>query len=179
VNIILTGVPGIGKTTLAARIAESLGDRAGGVITGEIREEGSRTGFVIESLDGERRILASKHLRRGPRVGRYRVDVENLDAVGIGALRRALDRKQIIVIDEIGKMELISAGFRAMILEALDSRLPTVATMGVSKNTFTEAVRKRPDAEVIFITTENRDALKDRVLELIERAIDGVNPGNC
>jgi len=169
-NIILTGVPGIGKTTLIERIVEALGDRAGGVVTGEIREEGSRTGFTIESLDGERRVLASKHLKGGPKVGRYTVDLESLEAVGVSALRRALDHKQVIVIDEIGKMELISSGFRAMILEALDSQLPTVATMGISKNTFMEAIRKRPDVEVITITAENRNALKDRVLRLLEGA---------
>ena len=175
-NIILTGVPGIGKTTLIESIASALGDRAGGVVTREIREGGCRTGFAIESLDGERRVLASKHIRQGPRIGPYRVDVENLEAVGVGALRRALGRRQVVVIDEIGKMELISPDFRAMILEALESDLPTIATMGVSKHAFMEAVRKRPDVKIIGITAENRDGLQNRVEAMIESALSDGGP---
>lgn len=175
-NIILTGVPGIGKTTLIERIAGALGDRAGGVVTREIREGARRTGFVIESLDGERRILASRHLKQGPRVGPYRVDVENLEAVGVGALRRALGRRQVVVMDEIGKMELISPDFKAMILEVLESDLPTIATMGVSKHAFMEAVRKRPDVKIIAVTAGNREGLRDRLLEMIERALSDGGP---
>lgn len=175
-NIILTGVPGIGKTTLIESIAVALGDRAGGVVTREIREGGSRTGFAIESLDGERRVLASKHIRQGPRVGPYGVDVESLEAVGVGAVRRALDRRQVVVIDEIGRMELISPDFKAMILEALESDLPTIATLGVSKLAFMNAVKKRPDVKIIGITTENRDRLRDRLLEMIERALSDGGP---
>jgi nucleoside-triphosphatase len=98
-NIILTGVPGIGKTTLIEGVADALGERAGGVVTREIREGGSRTGFAIESLDGERRILASRHFEHGPRVGPYRVSLDSLEAVGVGALRRALDRRQVVVME--------------------------------------------------------------------------------
>jgi nucleoside-triphosphatase len=176
-NIILTGAPGIGKTTLAEKIARTLGDRAAGFVTREIRQGGGRTGFAIESLDGERRILASKEPKAGPRVGRYAVNVGNLEAVAIGALKRALDGQRVIVIDEIGKMELISPGLRAMILEALDSRLPAVATMGVSRNAFMEAVRARDDVEVIRITAENRDALKNRILAILEPEIPGRSAG--
>ena len=169
-NLVVTGVPGIGKTTLVDRVVEVLEDRAGGVLTREVREGGSRTGFAIESLDGQRRVLASCHFKEGPKVGRYRVSVENLEAVGVGAVRRALSRRQVVIIDEIGKMELISPAFKAIILEALESDLPTVATMGVSRIAFMDAVRKRPDVEIIRITAANRDGLRDRVLDMLKAA---------
>ncbi len=176
-NIILTGLPGVGKTTLIESVANALGDRAGGVLTREIRECGSRTGFAIESLDGERRILASRHLKQGPRVGPYRVNVENLEAVGVGAVRRAMVGHQVVVIDEIGKMELISPHFRAMILEALESDLPTIATMGVSGGAFMEAVRERPDVKIIRVTAGSRDGLRHDLLEMIEQALSDGGQG--
>lgn len=153
------------------KIASALGNRCGGIITREMREQGARTGFSIESLDGERGVLASRNGRRGPKVGRYTVHVQNLERVGMAALRRVMDAGRVVILDEIGKMELISPGFRAMILEALESRLPVVATMGVSRNAFMEVVRARPDVDVLNITTENRDSLKDRVVETIEEAL--------
>jgi nucleoside-triphosphatase len=166
-NIIVMGAPGVGKTTLIERIATTLGERAGGVITREIREAGSRTGFTIESLDGESRVLASRGFRQGPRVGPYRVNVANLEAVGVGAVRRALDRSQVVVIDEIGKMELISPAFKAIILEALESGLPTISTMGVSKIAFMQTVRERADVRIIGITVDNRDSLREDLTEMI------------
>jgi len=168
-NFVLIGVPGIGKTTLMEKVAGALGSRAGGVVTREIREGGSRTGFAIESLDGERRVLASRRLREGPRVGRYRVSIENLEAVGVGAVRRAIDRRQVVIIDEIGKMELISPDFKAIILEALESDLTTISTMGVSGMAFMKAVRRRPDVKIIKITADNRDRLKQRLLDLVTK----------
>jgi nucleoside-triphosphatase len=170
-NVILTGVPGVGKTTLIEAVARSLGDRAGGVLTREIREGGRRTGFAIESLDGERRILASRHLKQGPRVGPYRVDVRMLEILGVGAVRRALERRQALVIDEIGKMELISPAFKAIILVALESDLPTIATMGISAHAFMDGVRKRPDVEIVRVTEVNRGPLKESVLEMVRSAL--------
>jgi nucleoside-triphosphatase len=167
-NILLTGVPRIGKTTVIESIAAALGDRVGGIITREIREGGRRTGFSIESLDGERRVLASRRQRNGPRVGPYGVNVGNLEAVGIRALDRALKEKSIIIIDEIGKMELISAEFRAMIMRALDSRIPVVATLGIARNPFLDGIRGRTDVSLIEVTNENRMDLPRQILKLLE-----------
>ena len=167
VNILLTGVPGVGKTTVVDRVVAHLEDRPGGIITREIRERGRRSGFSIEALDGERRVLASKHLREGPRVGPYRVDVASLEGVGVAALARALSSGRIAVIDEIGKMELISPAMRDMIMRVLDSDLDTVCTLGVSGNPFLDAIRRRSDVTVIQVTPGNREGLHRRVLEML------------
>jgi nucleoside-triphosphatase len=172
-NIVLTGVPGVGKTTLIGNIIESLGDRCGGIITRETRQNGVRTGFTIESLKGACAVLASRGGGEGPKVGPYVVNIANLETVGIDAVRRALEHKAVVIIDEIGKMELISSRFRTIIIEALDSETPVVATMGISGNTFMDAIRMRTDVNLITITTGNRNALKKRVLDLLERASAG------
>jgi nucleoside-triphosphatase len=175
-NIVLTGIPGIGKTTLIRRIANALGDRCGGFTTREIRKDGVRTGFGIESLDGRRGILASKGAPEGPRVGPYTVDVESLEAVGVGAVGRALEAGKVVVIDEIGKMELMSERLKGIIIAAFESELPVIATMGVSRNAFMEGIRKRKDTEVLSVTAANRNDLESRVLALIESGLSGGNP---
>ena len=166
-NIILTGTPGIGKTTIVEEVARALGSAAGGVLTREIRESGRRTGFAIESLDGRRAVLATRGRGPGPRVGGYRVLVANLERIGVRSLEQALTDKSVIIIDEIGKMELTSPAFRAMIIKALDSGIPTLSTLGVSKNAFFETIRNRPDVYLIEAKLGNRNELSGRILNLL------------
>jgi nucleoside-triphosphatase len=166
-NVLLTGVPGVGKTTVIERIAASLGGRAGGFVTKEMREAGRRTGFAIESLDGKRRVLATRHRKGGPRVGPYRVSIDNLEEVAIGAMEDALKTRRIVVVDEIGKMELLSGRFRDMIVRVLDSDVDVIATLGVARNPFLDMVRNRPDVEIVEVTMGNRNDLAERVVGLI------------
>lgn len=168
-NLILTGKPGIGKTTVVETVADILGARAGGIITKEIRERGRRTGFTIASLDGRTCVLATKRRKDGPRVGSYTVLVESLDDLGVKELGRALQEKEVLIIDEIGKMELISEAFRNMILKVLDCEVTTLATLGVSRNPFMEAVRRRGDVHIMEVTERNRDGLPARIMDLIEQ----------
>ena len=167
-NLIVTGRPGIGKTTVIEQVAAALGTRAGGFLTREVRRAQRRSGFLIESLDGQRRLLATRDRAGAPRVGPYRVIVSNLDAVGTHAVERALDMKEIVVVDEIGKMELISEAFRDIMLRALDSDKTVVATLGVSKDPFSEAVRCRPDISLLEVSRDNREVMASRIIRLIE-----------
>ncbi len=107
-NCLLTGPPGIGKTTVVERILARLKVDAGGFLTREMREGGRRTGFEIVTLDGKRGILATVKGRSRYRVGRYRVNVEELERVALPALERARRDCELMVIDEIGTMELFS-----------------------------------------------------------------------
>lgn len=168
-KIFLTGVPGVGKTTVVKRVVEALGDRADGFITRETREGGIRTGFVIESLDGTTSPLATVKSNEGPRVGRYHVIVSNLESVALAAIQRALDQSKIVVIDEIGKMELMSQKFRDMILKALGSDASTLATLGIANHPLLNSIRRRRDVELIKVTIENRDSLPERILTMFEQ----------
>ena len=141
-TLVLTGRPGIGKTTIIKAVAESLGERAGGFYTEEIRGPGGRKGFRLVTLDGRETVMAHVNLRgQGrPRVGRYGVDARAVEQVGVAALRRAMQKDQIVVVDEIGKMELFCGPFKEAVLQAVGGPHTVVATVMVKSNAATEEV---------------------------------------
>src|SRR5512135_918145 len=127
--LLVTGAPGVGKTTLIRAVLAALRKRAGGFVTEELREEGKRVGFRVCSLDGSTAILAHVRATRGPRVGRYQVDVPAFEAVGVSALEAATRDADLIVVDEIGKMELHSRRFMDALETALRSWKPILGTV--------------------------------------------------
>src|SRR3990170_8149394 len=106
--ILLTGRPGCGKTTLIREVVRSLDVPAGGFYTEEVRAAGRRLGFDLVTLDGRRACLASVNSRSRLRVSRYGVELAALDGLGTEAIRSGIAGASLIVIDEIGKMELHS-----------------------------------------------------------------------
>jgi nucleoside-triphosphatase len=166
-NLLLIGQPGVGKTTVIKAVAQTLGARADGFYTEEIRESGKRQGFRLNGLRGEQGILAHVKLKgRGrPRVGRYAVDVAAVDQVGVAALQRAVAKSRIVIIDEIGKMELFSALFKEAVLAALDSGSPVIATAMARPHPWVDALKARPDVTLWQVTFENRDEMPTRLLK--------------
>lgn len=119
-NIFVTGKPQTGKTTLLQELVEELNLDAGGIICPEIRNKGKRQGFKIVNLATEEEgILAHVDQEQGPRVSKYRVNMEDLNRITQEAIEQALEEKEVVVIDEIGKMELYSSTFREEIDRAL------------------------------------------------------------
>ncbi|MDZ7373820.1 MAG: NTPase [candidate division KSB1 bacterium] len=163
-NLLLTGRPGVGKTTLIQRFLEVSGVPAEGFFTAEIREGGQRTGFAIRSLRGEEGILASVALGGPARVGKYGVDVAEVERVGVAAIRRGLESGALIVIDEIGKMELYSPTFQEAVWQALESACPVLGTITQSDHPFARRVRARDDVQVVTVTPANRERLLAEVL---------------
>ena len=129
-----------------------------GFITEEIRERGERVGFRVETLAGERATLAHVNLPGPPRVGRYGVDVAAFEAVALPALDAIRD-DDVVIIDEIGKMELASRRFRDRVMDAFARRVRVVATIQLAHDPFTDARRERADVEVVRVTTRQRDRL--------------------
>jgi nucleoside-triphosphatase len=164
--LLLTGRPGVGKTTVVRTVVASLGGCAGGFYTEEVREQKQRTGFRIVTLDGQTGVLASVSGSDPHRVGKYRVHVDDFERVGVEALRRALEEPSItvVVVDEIGKMELFSTAFQEMVQGALESPKPLLATVLAGSQPWVNDIKARPAVTVIRVTTENRQALPDRIL---------------
>jgi nucleoside-triphosphatase len=171
-TLLLTGRPGVGKTTVIKAVAQALGERADGFYTEEIRERGKRQGFRLVGLRGEEATLA--HVRyqgQGrPRVSRYGVDVDAVKRVGVASLERAIAQGRIVIIDEIGKMELFSEAFKTAVLTAIDSQSPVIATVMARPQPWVDALKTRPDVETWQVTRENRDEMPARVAKWLQSA---------
>jgi nucleoside-triphosphatase len=165
-KVLLTGRPGCGKTTLIKRVVNKLPGRAGGFYTEEIRHGGTRAGFKIVTLDGEEAVFAHVDFKTPDRLGKYGLDLTALERIGAGAVRQAVRLRRLVVIDEIGPMEIRSAIFRDAITEALDSEVPVLATIFARALRFTDAIKSRPDVSVVEVHVKNRKRL---VLELREK----------
>lgn len=171
--LLLTGRPGVGKTTVIRAVLAHLGDRAGGFYTEEVREAGRRTGFRLVAVGRDvpsSGVLASVSISGPQRVGKYGVHLDDLERVGVASLRRALaePRVSVLVIDEIGKMELFAASFREVVLEALASSKPVLATVMARPEPWVDGIKARSGVTVVEVTMANRQAMPDRILRWLE-----------
>jgi nucleoside-triphosphatase len=175
VALLLTGRPGVGKTTVLRAAAEKLRDHSlAGFYTEEIRSGRDRRGFRLVSFGGGEAIIAHVDLPP-PRVSKYGVDVATIDRFA-ATLWNPRDRSAIYLIDEIGKMECLSAAFVVATRRLVDSGRPLVATIAARGGGFIDEVKRRRDVEMWTVTPANRDALPVQVVEWIRRAFDGRPP---
>jgi nucleoside-triphosphatase len=169
-NLLLTGPPGCGKSTLIVRLAGRLPFRVRGFTTAEIRGRGGREGFHIETLDGRGGILAHKtRFTSGPRVGSYRVNLADLDAIGSAEIEAALEdpATHLIIIDEIARMELFSERFRGAALRALESPTPVFGTIQIRRDPFLDAVRSRDDTIIFEIERGRLADVEEQILSAL------------
>jgi nucleoside-triphosphatase len=163
VALLLTGRPGVGKTTALRAAARKLRDRdLIGFYTEEIRVGRERRGFRLVTFGGDEAIIAHVDLPP-PRVSKYGVDVGMLDRFA-ARLRDPGGASAIYIVDEIGKMECLSREFVRSMRHLVDSGLPLVATVALRGGGFIEEVKRREDAEVWTVTESTREALPDRII---------------
>lgn len=177
---LITGAPGVGKSTVVSKVVlrlRSHGVIVGGFVTVERRARGERVGFVLEDLThGESCELASSSATVGPRLGRYRVNVQNLSSVGVRSITDAVRLSELIVVDEVGPMELLSPELKRAIRGASSSGKPMLAVIhGRLKDDLLDSL-KASAAYLEEVTLDNRESLPDSLASLLLAALRGSKP---
>lgn len=170
-KIAVTGAPGSGKSTLVARVVGEVPLAAGGMVTAEIRKCGRRVGFSVRDLaTGREGILAHLHLEDGPPFGKYRLNLRDLEEIGVRAIERALAERELVVIDEVGPMELQSPAFIGAVERALREAPNLLVTVHrASNHPLAYRIRHGVD-RLVRITAGNRDAAAAEIARLLGAA---------
>jgi len=160
----VTGRPGVGKTTVLLNTANWLKDKGysvGGMLSREVKQEGARIGFeIVDFATGQRGWLAHVNQPTGPQVSKYRVNLYDLDQIGVNAIRNTLRDAEVVIVDEVGPMELFSAVFKQVIKDAVDSQKLVLGVIHHrARDPIIDSIKKRSDAEIIEVTVGNRHEL--------------------
>lgn len=172
-NILLTGKPGVGKTTAVRETVRRLRDRGevtvSGIYSPEMREDGERVGFRIEPVgEGEDGEVMAHTEYRAPKVGKYGVDVSAVDTVARRAIRA--EDADLVVVDEIAPMQTHSDVFVERVRGVLDDKRPVAGVVQKRRKTgFVGEVKDRTDTELIHVTRKNRDEVPGEVLCRLDR----------
>jgi nucleoside-triphosphatase len=172
-RVFLTGIPSIGKSTVVRIVAERIqreGVKVGGMTTADLRSGSTRVGFEIRDLlTGNAGVLAHVNQTTGPRIGKYRVKSEDLDKLGAESILSAVKHADLIVIDEVGPMELTSHAFKDAVQAALSCGKPLLGTVHRNaQDPLVQSIRTDRAIEVIEVTNENRDMLPSVLLERLK-----------
>jgi len=173
---LVTGRPGVGKTTVLVKIVEALkakGYKVGGMTTQEKREGDARVGFqILDLATGRLGWLAHMNQPGGPRIGKYRVNMDDLENIGANAITNATKTADVVIVDEIGPMELCSQAFRQAIMQAMDSEKPVIATIHYrATDPLVRKIKAREDAETFEVTLENRSALHNVIIDRVVKVL--------
>lgn len=164
-NILLTGYPGIGKTTAMIKFVDQIERKCSGFYTEEIRNaQGRRVGFKVKALSEDREaILAHVDIQSNYKVSKYGVAIKSFEEVALPEMSQA--GADFIVIDEIGKMELFSKKFKEKLIECLNKGkvVATITKRGGGK--FVKDIKEREDVELLEITKANRDKIVEQMVE--------------
>ena len=167
-KIVITGLPGCGKTTAVTEIVAALaGVRVAGFYTEEIREGDARKGFGWRRLDGPSGILSHVSFKGRPRVGKYGVDVAGFEESVLGVLDIEQTEADLYVIDEIGKMECLSQRFVTAVRRLLASDRAVLATVAKKGTGLIDQVKRHPDIQLLNLTRERHEQLVGQIVQLL------------
>ncbi|MCW4004675.1 MAG: NTPase [Candidatus Bathyarchaeota archaeon] len=170
--LLLTGAPGIGKTTVLIKTVDALkakGISVGGIASREAREGTVRVGFeIIDLTSGRQGWLAHINQKSGPQVGKYHVNIDDLNNIGAKAITQAIEKSEVIAIDEIGPMELYSPQFKTAVKQAVESKKPLLAVIHAkAQDPLILQTKQRTDSEVFNVTIANRETLPQKLTKAI------------
>jgi nucleoside-triphosphatase len=165
---LLTGKPGIGKTTTIKKVIDRISvERCGGFYTEEIRVRDTRIGFRLVTLDGRTGVFAHIKSESPLRIGRYGVNLDCLESLGIVAIQEAIETKKIIIIDEIGLMEGLSDRFKKTVLEVFKSSSSFLGTIALKPHPWLDMLKQQEGVVVYTLTPDNRDTMIDTLVPLV------------
>lgn len=162
-NIFITGKPGCGKTSLIKEILKELKIPKYGFLSEEIRENKERVGFKILTLHNKEGILAKKGLESPFLVSKYGVNIKVLEEIGVKEIEEGLKKDCLLVIDEIGKMELLSLKFKKIVLKALNSKNKVLGTIMLKSHPFCDKIKQRKDTKVFLLAKGNKEKVKKEI----------------
>jgi len=167
-KILLTGLPGCGKTTAIMNIIASLDcEKVAGFYTQEIRENSNRKGFRWKRLNGTTGILAHVDIKGRFKVGKYGVDVAGFEKSVVPILDPEQTDAELFVIDEIGKMECLSKKFVTAVHRLFASDKSVLATVARKGAGLISEVKNCPGTQLFKLTRENRDKTIDEILRIL------------
>jgi nucleoside-triphosphatase THEP1 len=155
-NIFVTGPPRCGKSTIIEKLILKIEKPATGFFTREIREKGRRIGFSITTLDGKRGVLAHKNMKSRFKVGSYGVNLQDIDQIAVPSML-PVKPDEIVVIDEVGKMECFSSLFRQTLTKVLDSQHRVIGSIAQKGDQFIQEIKDRDDILLVNLSEKNRD----------------------
>lgn len=167
---LLTGPPRVGKTTLIKQVVSEFHCKAGGFYTEEIREHDQRRGFRLVTLDGKDVVLSHVDFKSAYRVGKYGVNVEGLEQVGVTALLDAVRDCELLMVDEIGKMEMLSLKFRDAITHLISSNQRVLGTILLHHHMWSDVIKARPEVQVMMLNRDNNAQVLNEVRRWLEEA---------
>ncbi|MGB9643435.1 MAG: nucleoside-triphosphatase [Candidatus Ratteibacteria bacterium] len=164
----VTGIPGCGKTTLIKEILSIIPINKKGFFTEEIKEKGKRAGFKIITFSGKEGIFAHQNFAFPFRVSKYSVSISVLEDTGVKEIEEGLKQSCLIVIDEIGKMELFSEKFRKVVMAAFESKNRVLGTVLFAPHPFCDEIKKRKDTQIFVLEKHNYQQLKQTLINLLQ-----------
>ncbi len=164
-NIFLTGAPSSGKTTVIKKIIKNLNHPANGFYTEEERVDGKRVGFLMKTLGGRKGYLAHQDIKSDFHIRRYGVSIENIESIAVPSITPV--ENNIIILDEIGKMECFSLAFKQATTNAIDSSNIVIGTITLGGDDFIREIKKKKDIEINEVTVNNRNLLPSIILRKI------------
>ena len=154
-NILVTGPPRSGKSTLIEKVVQSIRRPAIGFFTQELREKGKRVGFSITTLQGKTGVLAHQGIKSKFRVGKYGVNLEDLDQIAVPSMLPSTPG-QVVVVDEIGKMECFSRLFKETLLKVLSADNLLIGSVAIKGDRFIQSIKERDDVSLVTISENTR-----------------------
>jgi len=165
---LLTGMPGTGKTSVIRQALAQCNCNAGGFYTMEVRNVGVREGFQIVTIDGKQEMLAHIAIDSPFRVGKYGVDVNVLDTTAVESITSAIEKNDLIVIDEIGKMELVSSKFIQAVADAQNSSKKVLGTITLKPHPLADSIKQNRAIHVAELTRYNQRQVLAEILSWLK-----------